>query len=183
MAALLPSEVLAKAADLIEPEGRWTCSRCSASFAPIPSDLARNRPRSTLCRECRRLKGLAWRARRREAGNPYKSSKVSEEWKRAWTAEYEARPEIKARRRQNARVWTPSPEQAQKRRARSLTRSAIRWGRLMPLPCEVCGVEPVEAHHDDYSKPGEVRWLCREHHLAHHAALRKAADLARSEGQ
>jgi len=31
-------------------------------------------------------------------------------------------------------------------------------------PCEVCGSEYTVAHHEDYSKPLEVRWLCREHH-------------------
>jgi hypothetical protein len=24
-------------------------------------------------------------------------------------------------------------------------------------------------HHDDYSKPLDVRWFCRRHHLLHHA--------------
>ena len=30
--------------------------------------------------------------------------------------------------------------------------------------CEVCGSPKVQAHHDDYSKPLEVRWLCVRHH-------------------
>jgi len=39
-------------------------------------------------------------------------------------------------------------------------------GILVPLPCEVCGSEDVERHHQDYSKPMLVRWLCRPHHKA-----------------
>jgi len=35
-------------------------------------------------------------------------------------------------------------------------------------PCEVCGARPAEAHHDDYSRPLEVRWLCKRHHAEHH---------------
>jgi hypothetical protein len=30
------------------------------------------------------------------------------------------------------------------------------------------GTVKAEAHHDDYSKPFEVRWLCRMHHRAVH---------------
>jgi len=36
------------------------------------------------------------------------------------------------------------------------------------MPCEICGCEKSEAHHDDYSRPLDVRWLCRVHHLMHH---------------
>lgn len=46
---------------------------------------------------------------------------------------------------------------------------AIKKGRLVRMPCEACG-EKAEAHHDDYSKPLAVRWLCRPHHMQHHAA-------------
>ena len=41
-------------------------------------------------------------------------------------------------------------------------------GELIPKPCEVCGRERVFAHHDDYSKPLVVRWLCPSCHLAWH---------------
>jgi hypothetical protein len=40
----------------------------------------------------------------------------------------------------------------------------VRAGRLKKEPCEVCGEVKVHAHHDDYSKPLKVRWLCPIHH-------------------
>lgn len=47
-------------------------------------------------------------------------------------------------------------------------RYRIRKGEIIPQPCEVCGHPHAEAHHDDYNKPLDVRWLCRECHLAWH---------------
>jgi ribosomal protein S27AE len=62
-----------------------------------------------------------------------------------------------------------------KRSATTATSNAIRDGRLVPQPCEKCGSENVEAHHDDYSKPLDVRWLCRKHHLEHHGKVSRVA--------
>jgi hypothetical protein len=36
-------------------------------------------------------------------------------------------------------------------------KSALRKGELVRLPCEVCGNEKTKAHHDDYTKPLDVR--------------------------
>jgi ribosomal protein S27AE len=55
---------------------------------------------------------------------------------------------------------------------------AKKAGRLTPLPCEKCGAVKVDAHHDDYSKPLQVRWLCRACHRAHHAAVARELLLA-----
>ena len=55
-----------------------------------------------------------------------------------------------------------------KRAAHILTGNAIRDGRLLKEPCEVCGSEVVHAHHDDYAEPLSVRWLCDEHHNQWH---------------
>lgn len=47
--------------------------------------------------------------------------------------------------------------------------NAVRDGRLIRMPCEVCGsTDRIHAHHDDYSKPLDVRWLCPKHHAEWH---------------
>lgn len=47
--------------------------------------------------------------------------------------------------------------------------NAVRDGRLTKMPCQICGSSiMVQAHHDDYSKPLEVRWLCTTHHKEWH---------------
>jgi hypothetical protein len=51
---------------------------------------------------------------------------------------------------------------------RLATNAAIRSGKLVRGLCEVCGAAKPEAHHDDYSKPLDVRWLCSKHHKQLH---------------
>ena len=46
--------------------------------------------------------------------------------------------------------------------------NAVRDGRLKKQPCEKCGNPETQAHHEDYSKPLDVRWLCRKSHLEEH---------------
>lgn len=58
-------------------------------------------------------------------------------------------------------------EQRKKANARAYVNQYIRRGKIKKQPCEVCG-EPAQMHHDDYSKPLEVRWFCRKHHLELH---------------
>ena len=57
------------------------------------------------------------------------------------------------------------------RRAHSAVARAVRAGTLVRRPCEVCGAAKVLAHHDDYTKPLDVRWLCQSCHKSHHAAV------------
>ena len=61
-------------------------------------------------------------------------------------------------------------EMTAERRARANARSYanvyLRRGKLVRQPCEVCGSDKVKMHHEDYSRPLRVRWLCRSHHLA-----------------
>lgn len=59
--------------------------------------------------------------------------------------------------------------------ARRATHAAIARGELVRQPCEKCQAAKAEAHHDDYTKPLAVRWLCRRCHAAHHANERRRA--------
>jgi hypothetical protein len=45
---------------------------------------------------------------------------------------------------------------------------ALKSGILEKESCEVCGNENVDAHHDQYDDPLDVRWLCRRHHTRLH---------------
>jgi len=64
----------------------------------------------------------------------------------------------------------------QERWAHSALRSALRRGLVEAEPCEVCGAEKADAHHDDYSRPMKVRWLCRLHHKEEHRRMKEIAN-------
>jgi len=105
------------------------------------------------CKECTREDvSLNYRAKRQHYATYEKTRSMREDRRRA-ALEYQHK-----RREANPDMY----------KAMCAVSNAIRDGRLERKPCEVCGCERVEAHHDDYSKPLEVRWLCRTHHLEVH---------------
>jgi len=64
-----------------------------------------------------------------------------------------------------------------KQDARMAVRVAIRSGKLKRKPCRVCGSGDTEAHHNDYTKPLKVEWLCTIHHRQHHVKVRRATGM------
>lgn len=44
----------------------------------------------------------------------------------------------------------------------------VRDKHIEKQPCKKCGNKKAEAHHDDYDKPLEVRWLCVKCHRQWH---------------
>jgi hypothetical protein len=51
-----------------------------------------------------------------------------------------------------------------KRAAVNALNRAVRKGLVQRQDCEECGSHNTSAHHEDYDKPLDVRWLCRTHH-------------------
>ncbi len=58
-------------------------------------------------------------------------------------------------------------------KARKILQAAVRVNFILrPNTCSKCGIEcKPDGHHDDYSKPLEVRWLCKICHNHEHKKL------------
>ena len=56
----------------------------------------------------------------------------------------------------------------EKEKAKSALNGAVASGKIRRQPCAVCGNSKSEGHHEDYSKPLDVVWLCKKHHAYRH---------------
>jgi hypothetical protein len=78
------------------------------------------------------------------------------------------RAEILPKEEQNAYGAGHSVEERKRRSAaRTIWNHHRRDEHIPSQLCEICG-KKAEAHHDDYGKPLEVRWLCFKHHREWH---------------
>jgi hypothetical protein len=63
----------------------------------------------------------------------------------------------------------------EKQSARVAVSRAMKSGALVKQPCQICGDKDAVAHHDDYTKPLDIRWLCQPHHIQVHYGKLPAA--------
>lgn len=79
------------------------------------------------------------------------------------------RPEVRKRKAEaHLKDYYNHPE---RHAARNILHYAIKRGEVVRQPCEKCGDPDSHAHHDDYSKPLQVRWLCSKDHGLEHASV------------
>lgn len=55
-----------------------------------------------------------------------------------------------------------------KRLAKDAVNNTIKRGKMAKSCCVVCGDPNTQGHHEDYSKPLSVVWLCHKHHVERH---------------
>jgi hypothetical protein len=90
-----------------------------------------------------------------------------------WTGRnWRCRPCHAALTRKSRKANAQNPEQRSKAMARAIAGAHKRRGKLQQQPCEKCGTHESQMHHDDYSKPLEVQWLCRKCHMDGHKSPR-----------
>jgi hypothetical protein len=86
----------------------------------------------------------------------------------AGRSEYAKTDEAVLCRKKARKKWVQN--NAIKYAASVIVNNAVRDGRLEKKhACEVCGsAGKIHGHHDDYTKPLDVRWLCPQCHLDWH---------------
>lgn len=148
------------------------CTKCGKSFEPSESQIKRKR---STCYPCHRMREKIWRDKRKAAGLSWYSKK-----KNKLTTRLRERERSKSEkcRTYHAKYHFQRRNDEQFRQrylARSAINNAIKRGRIKRGACEVCGRINANAHHEDYSKPLEVRWLCGDHHIERHVQIRALA--------
>ena len=134
-----------------ERQDWYECSQCKRWYASSPYNL--NRGQVCCSRPCAAARTIAL--------GIFKGDK-NPSWKGGVSND-----NMRYKRRDKAR----HPEH---HAAREKVRRAIRSGKLVKLPCENCGEQKSTGHHEDYSKPLDVIWLCRPCHDAEHAKEKAA---------
>lgn len=75
------------------------------------------------------------------------------------------------RLKESARQKVKNANYPLKRAANIIVGNALAGGRLIRQPCERCGDAKAQAHHEDYTKPLDVIWLCKAHHGERHREI------------
>jgi hypothetical protein len=157
------------------------CKTCLVEAEKIRVSFLRGRPllpdkvKSKVCTECRRRRPITEfsprhgvrRARCIRCSAKYEQNRRKDP---AWANELRKR-DRKRGRTPERRAYDDARKSKQPelvRRAHLAVIVAVKSGKLVRKPCEVCGKKKSQAHHDDYSKPLDVRWLCQVHHSEHH---------------
>lgn len=147
-----------------------TCCKCGVSKPPADFYFRQSRGKyDPRCKKCIRDIKRSY----------YVENLVS---RREYFRQHDSLPESLARRaawgRENHHKY------AVKNQARILFRQAFLRGDLTrPAACEVCGASDrmrgqyhsLQAHHDDYSMPLNVRWLCTSCHAEYHRTIKLTA--------
>lgn len=109
--------------------------------------------------------GLASKCK--QCSSAYDLSRVNDPKRIAARTAYSSTPRGVEKHRQAKAAYIA--REPKKRRAHNAISNAIRDGKLTRKPCETCGsTDKVHAHHDDYARVYDVRWLCNEHHREWH---------------
>ncbi len=126
------------------------------------------------CKDCTKADVKRHREENIEKIRAYDRSRSNSDDRRKMNkANYRKRtstPEGRAKEWAQKRKWAEANKE--KITAHTLVGNAIRDGKLKAKPCERCGYAVgVQAHHEDYSKPLDVVWLCRSCHGQRHREI------------
>lgn len=169
----------------MQPQSTKMCTACQQEkpLDDFPRNAKRPDGRYSMCKACKNQRGRERHASRPDRA-PSKTPAARREWRRnnpdivsAQRKRYRGRyPE---RLNAESRVWMrKNPE---KHTAHSTLYAAVTAGKIArPDRCSICNREcKPDGHHEDYTRPLDVIWLCQRCHAQLHAErrVRNSVDL------
>lgn len=152
------------------------CSKChhEKQIEEFPKRKLSKDGHNSECYECVRKRFNEWVAANKEKVRAYwaKSYKKNPEKFIERSRKYLHTPIGRVNSLKRAKTW--QAKNPDKKRVQDAFQTAVQLGKITPWPkCAVpeCEGKP-EGHHPDYSKPFDVVWLCRKHHIQAHKLTR-----------
>jgi hypothetical protein len=156
-----------------------TCFKCSRS---LPIDEFYQHPQMAdghlnKCKACTKADSRKRYYDKHDEVMAYEYKRLEDPERREKQREYSRKKSGTPSRRATSARWDAA--NMHKKHAHGTVARALRSGTLVRQPCEVCGDPKSQAHHDDYRKPLEVRWLCPTHHgQVHRTSARRTTEQA-----
>lgn len=146
-------------------EGYKLCSMCGEK-KPLDAyyrNIDSRDGRTSKCKSCSSIVHAQYKAENREKYLERKRKYNKEHKEERLQYKRDHYSGITASMREKLNAWKRNNRE--KVLAHKKVYNAIKSGKLVRMPCEICGVTTaVQAHHDDYSRPLDVIWLCQKHH-------------------
>ena len=159
----------------------YKCNKCgeekpAEAFRRGAPKLVKGKP----CRKCEGIRHAQWQKDNPEArkviSKKYSSSARGLEAQARYRERHRDKLRVRWREwyhahkdRELARQRVRRTTDKEKHYAREQVAYALKTGKLVKGPCEICGTtKQVEGHHEDYSKPLDVNWLCMPDHKKWH---------------
>ena len=125
------------------------------------------------CKECRKEKARAYRRDNIDRVKEYDRNRPNYDERIIQNrANYRKRISTPEGR---AHEWALKKESQErnliKRSAHVIAGNALKYGRIVKEPCVICGEEKTEGHHEDYTAPLAITWLCNKHHMERHREI------------
>ena len=140
-----------------------TCNRCGAEKALHDFYKHKQMPDGFLnqCKDCKKDQVRRYRSKNIEKIREYDRSRGAR-----LSESYKSSEEYKESMKKGRKKWRANNRH--KIKAHTLINKALKNGTMQKKPCRICGEIESEAHHHDYTKPLDVIWLCRKHHVEAH---------------
>ena len=121
------------------------------------------------CKKCTKVDSISHRSNNIDYYKAYDKIRSSLPHRVKARKDYSKTDAFKKSHKVSARKWVEN--NSDKRAAHVILNNRLKRGLVKKEKCLKCGNKNSQAHHEDYSKPLKVKWLCAKCHAFRHKVI------------